>query len=248
MNSDDFRKMMTLLETIEQKTRLQQVDEAFGIPDLPEWVPGSKANKQRKQDEEDAVKRRKKEIDEADQAWNNLKAASMSRPIWVYFFRNDSGKDPTIAKIKEAAKKGGFGTFFVEPDWEQGDPDADATGYVGSSIVNRLAMRAVPLSSIMYKGKIQGSPDNPNRTHIYTGLNWTMATSDPDSQREILDDPDNANSVAKIIDIVKRWCNWGGPPNDGGTRTTEPQKTTVAPPSQPGSNVVPLRPAVKKAA
>jgi hypothetical protein len=247
-NSDDFRKLMTLLESIEQGNQSQQLDEIFGIPDLPDWVPGSKANKKMKADEKASEEKYKKESEEVDRVWDNIKARSQSIPVWMYFFWQPS---QTMDSLKEVAQTTGIlEPFFVDASYDPvkgtgkaSNPNADASGIIGSMLAGMLAVGIVPSSYLVYQGKILKSPLTGHRAIVHSpGMFPGM------SDFGNLDHPDTASSKNKIIDIVKRWTGRGGPPNGGGERTTEPQKTTVAPPGGQGSNVIPLRPVANRRA
>ena len=215
MSTEEIRKIINLLESI-NSNRLDEFD-------LP-WGKKARAAKEEERAKQATEQARNQQISaEAHQALNRIKSDSHSRPIWVYFFKTKHDlhgvRDPDISKIKQAAKIGNFGTFFICPEWEQEDvdPDADISGAAAGRLVAMLQMVYYPSSIIMYNGEVQGSPNNSRIFNINHGYSWTV--SDPDDQNELTGNKDNASSVEKIVDIVKRWCNWprssGGPNNTG---------------------------------
>ena len=234
-NSDDFRKMMTLLESIEQGNRSQQLDEIFGIPPiLPDWVPGSEANKEKKHKE--YVERQKEynrrmmaQKEELFQQYGGvaraLLAESNRTPVWIYLPYNASpDRDQYYNILKTAADDLHFKLVVLilkrVHDSHQypeniavTDDDAPEGSDYGSAevLLQMCHFRHWPQSCLFWKGKpylFENSGGNPRDTE--------------DGNTELSSNKDTANTVEKVKDIMRRYCNW--PPTNS-----------------PSDNVVPFR-------
>jgi hypothetical protein len=227
MNSNDFRKMMTLLESIEQGRPTHQLDEIFGI-----FGRGDKQGQLA-----DEIKKTEIILNSAIQAkelWEKLEGESQSAPIWLYFTTDQHTSPGVVSNIRRAAAIGKFNTFFGEysfadTPYQQTDLrinlerwdniaqpyDLEYGGngfYYGNAVkliqVYKCYNFNFPTSSILYKGKVieSGNYSGAGKT---TFVHTPKATASGNLQDENWrDNPDSGHSFERIVDIVKQYCNW----------------------------------------
>jgi len=224
MNSNDFRKMMTLLESIEQGSPTYQLDELFG-------------NKEKRERSAEEIKKTEIIVRSAIQAkdlWEKLEGESQSAPVWMYFTTDQHTSPGVVSSIRRAAATGKFNTFFGEYSftdspyqqtelrvnlerWENiAQPyDLESRGngfYYGNAVkliqVYKCYNFNFPTSSILYKGRVIESGNYSgagNTTFVHTPKATASGKLHDETWR---DNPDSGHSAERIVDIVKQYCNW----------------------------------------
>jgi len=237
MSTEYFRNLINLLESIEKVGELpHQVDEAFGIPDLPEYIPGSKANKQRKQDLEKSRFQAEQDEQYLKQEWEDIKRNSQSSPVWIYFYSGRPEEQPMKQRIKDAARNGNFKYYFFQQLSEIGaapDPERSNERIIRYTIAptEEVHRRKGTESVIIYKGKQVFGPSGDltilSTAHVSRREQNRMSAEEIDDY-VTSQDPYIANSAKNIVNIVNSWCaplGWNG--------------ITSSPPT--GSNVIPFK-------
>ena len=220
-SSDDIRKMMTLLESIEKGNQSQQLDEIFGIPPfLPDWWPGSKANKEKKSEEESERyrERQRKGLEAYEEFMRQygvvgraLLAESNRIPVWIYLPYNKSpGSDQYYNVLKTAADDLHFKLVVVLPkelyashqypkNIAVTDDDAPDDGARGSAtaLFTMCHFRHWPQSCLFWKGKMYPFENSGQNSFDRNGTNERRSAHE-----------DTANTVEKVEGILKRYCNW----------------------------------------
>ena len=127
----------------------------------------------------------------ARQKFEEIKSMSQNKPVWIYNYYSNQKNTKQLSMITQAAAIGNFSTYFI---WI----DDGLDGVIADTLCsNILIMTTVPSSLIIYKGERR-------QTHITHSDSWSNSS---DNRREQLkSDPRIANSVQKIIDIVKIAC------------------------------------------